>query len=45
VIAVDGARVWVRAGDRAHAWDGRRLVEHGTLAQLLVSLLTDWHAR
>lgn len=45
ILALDGARLWYGDGDSTWSWNGRRVVPHGTRAQLLASLVTDWHAR
>ncbi len=45
VIAVEGARVWQRDGEKTASWDGHRVVDAGTPKQLLATLVLGWASR
>lgn len=45
VFAVGGSAVWIERGGRVLRFDGRKERDEGLPAQVLASLVLDWHAR
>lgn len=45
LFAVSGKNVWIERGGRVFRFDGRAERDEGTPAQVLASLVLDWHAR